>query len=44
MEIYIDDMLVKSKKKTCHVEDLEEAFTVLKKYNMCLNLTKALLV
>ena len=37
LEVYVDDMLVKSKKKTDHVLDLCETFEVLKKYNMKLN-------
>ena len=40
MEVYIDDMLVKSVKSELHVAHLDESFQVLKKYNMKLNLTK----
>lgn len=40
MEVYIDDMVVKSKKAEDHVRDLKEAFVILKKYNMKLNPTK----
>ena len=40
MEVYIDDMLVKSLKATDHVHDLREAFDVLQKYQMKLNPTK----
>ncbi|KAL0439415.1 UNVERIFIED_CONTAM: hypothetical protein Slati_2424500 [Sesamum latifolium] len=37
MEVYVDDMLVKSKKAGSHVENLEETFTVLRKYHLKLN-------
>ena len=37
MEVYVDDMLVKSKHNNNHVDDLEECFAVLQKYNMKLN-------
>ncbi|KAL0349601.1 UNVERIFIED_CONTAM: hypothetical protein Sradi_4109300 [Sesamum radiatum] len=37
MEVYMDDMLVKSKEACSHVEDLEETFAVLKKYRLKLN-------
>ncbi|KAL0445383.1 UNVERIFIED_CONTAM: hypothetical protein Slati_2261000 [Sesamum latifolium] len=37
MEVYIDDMLVKSKEAHHHVEDLNETFTVLRKYRLKLN-------
>ncbi|KAL0412133.1 UNVERIFIED_CONTAM: hypothetical protein Slati_3803000 [Sesamum latifolium] len=37
MEVYMDDMLVKSKKAHHHVEDLEETFVVLRKYRLKLN-------
>ncbi|KAL0449404.1 UNVERIFIED_CONTAM: hypothetical protein Slati_1496800 [Sesamum latifolium] len=37
MEVYVDDMLVKSKKTHHHVEDLDETFTVLRKYRLKLN-------
>ena len=40
MEVYIDDMLVKSVKAGLHVNHLVEAFQVLKGYKMKLNLTK----
>ncbi|KAL0451528.1 UNVERIFIED_CONTAM: hypothetical protein Slati_1130900 [Sesamum latifolium] len=40
VEVYVDDMLVKSKKAEEHVKDLEETFTVLRKYKLKLNLTK----
>ena len=40
MEVYIDDMLVKSVKAKLHVAHLAESFQVLKNYNMKLNPTK----
>ena len=40
MEVYIDDMLVKSVKYELHITHLVEAFQVLKSYTMKLNPTK----
>ena len=40
MEVYIDDMLVKSKKAEDHVQHLEQTFQVLKEYGMKLNPSK----
>nr|XP_009765391.1 PREDICTED: uncharacterized protein LOC104216949 [Nicotiana sylvestris] len=37
MEVYIDDMLVKSKRKEDHIGHLKEAFDTLRWYNMKLN-------
>ncbi|KAL0427224.1 UNVERIFIED_CONTAM: Ribonuclease HI [Sesamum latifolium] len=37
MEVYVDDMLVKSKKAHHHVENLDETFAVLRKYRIKLN-------
>ena len=37
MEVYIDDMLVKSKQCSDHVTHLQEAFNLLRAYNMKLN-------
>lgn len=37
MEVYVDDMLVKTKHQKDHVKDLTECFTILRKYNMKLN-------
>ncbi|KAK4389425.1 Retrovirus-related Pol polyprotein from transposon opus [Sesamum angolense] len=37
MEVYVDDILVKNKEARSHVEDLEETFAVLRKYNLKLN-------
>ena len=40
MEVYIDDMVVKSKKAEDHLKDLEVAFNILDQYNMKLNPSK----
>ena len=40
MEVYMDDMLVKSKEELAHLDDLKETFTTLKKYLMKLNPSK----
>ena len=40
VEVYVDDMLVKSKEKEDHLDDLEETFNTLKQYNMKLNPSK----
>lgn len=40
MEVYIDDMLVKSKKKEDHLSDLSSTFETLRKYRMKLNARK----
>lgn len=40
MEVYIDDMLVKSVKADQHIDHLRQAFEVLEQYNMKLNPTK----
>ena len=40
MEVYVDDMLVKSRSSGNHVTDLEEIFGALRKYRMKLNQTK----
>ena len=40
MEVYIDDMLVKSVKTEIHVDHLAESFQVLKDYKMKINPTK----
>ena len=34
MEVYMDDMLVKSKEELTHLDDLKEMFATLKKYQM----------
>ena len=40
VEVYVDDMLVKSKDKANHLDDLKETFNTLRKYNMKLNHAK----
>ncbi|KAL0345623.1 UNVERIFIED_CONTAM: putative protein K02A2.6 [Sesamum radiatum] len=40
VELYVDDMLVKSKEAGNHVADLEETFSVLRKYRLKLNPAK----
>ena len=40
IEIYVDDMLVKSMESLDHVHDLHEAFETLKRYRMKLNPAK----
>lgn len=40
MEVYVDDLLVKSKELAQHLQDLREAFGVLRKYKMKLNPVK----
>ena len=40
MEVCVDDMLVKSKKLEDHNTNLDEAFKILKQYNMELNPSK----
>ena len=37
VQVYVDDMLVKSQKEEDHLEDLEETFDTLRSYNMKLN-------
>ena len=40
MEVYVDDMLVKSKEAKTHLEDPQKTFDTLKRYRMKLNLAK----
>ena len=40
IEIYIDDMVVKSKVESEHVNDLENIFEILRKHNLHLNTSK----
>ncbi|KAL0445061.1 UNVERIFIED_CONTAM: hypothetical protein Slati_2228800 [Sesamum latifolium] len=40
VEVYVDDMLVKSKKAEDHIADLKETFAVLRKYRLKLNPAK----
>ena len=37
MEVYMDDMLVKSKEEFAHLDDLQEMFSTFKQYQMKLN-------
>ena len=34
MEVYVDDMLVKSKEEFAHLDDFQETFTTLRQYQM----------
>ena len=40
MEVYIDDIVIKSKTRVEHIQHLEEAFSLMRKYNMKLNVLK----
>ena len=40
VEVYVDDMLVKSKEEEDHLDDLRKTFNMLKQYNMKLNPSK----
>ena len=40
IEMYIDDMVVKSKQEARHVEDLQGVFEILRKHKLCLNAEK----
>ena len=40
MEVYMDDMLIKSKEELTHLDDLKETFTMLEQYQMKLNPSK----
>ena len=40
MEVYVDDMLVKSKEELVHLDDLKETFATLRQYQMKLNPSK----
>ena len=40
MEVYVDNMLMKSKKAELHLDDLRETFDTLRKYRMKLNPVK----
>ncbi|KAM2688266.1 hypothetical protein EV2_010937 [Malus domestica] len=41
MEVYVDDMLVKSKHADQHIANLSETFTIMKRYQMRLNPNKS---
>ena len=40
MEVYIDDMLIKSKERSDHTNHLQQAFDLLRTYGMKLNPAK----
>lgn len=40
VEVYIDDMVVKSKKLEEHMPDLTEVFEILRHHRLCLNAAK----
>ena len=40
MEVYVDDMLVKSKEELAHLDDIRETFATLKQYQIKLNPSK----
>ena len=40
MEVYIDDMVVKTKQACNHLDDLEEVFKILKEFGLRLNASK----
>ena len=40
IEVYIDDMIVKSKEVSDHVDDLRKIFGTLKEHKLCLNASK----
>ena len=40
VEVYVDDMLVKSKEEEDHLDNLKEMFDTLKQYSIKLNLAK----
>ena len=42
MEVYVDDIRVKSREAKTHLADLQEAFDTLRRYKMKLNLVKFL--
>ena len=40
MEVYVDDMLIKSKQELANLDDLKQTFTTLRQYQMKLNPSK----
>ena len=40
VEVYVDDMLVKSKEEESHLDDLNETFNTLRQYSVKLNPSK----
>ena len=43
MEVYVDNMLIKSREAKTHLADLQEAFDTLRRYKMKLNPAKCLI-
>ena len=42
VQVYVDDMLMKSLRKNDHLDDLQEMFNTLQSYNMKLNPSKCM--
>ena len=40
IEVYVDDMLIKSKEESTHLDNLQETFTTFRQYQMKLNHSK----
>ena len=40
VEVYVDDMLIKSNEEEDHLDNLKETFNTLRQYSMKLNLSK----
>ena len=40
MEVYVNDMLIKSKEESAHLDNLEETFNTLRQYQIKLNPNK----
>ena len=40
VKVYINDMVVKSKQETQHIDNLKEVFEVLRQHKLCLNADK----
>lgn len=40
MEVYVDDILIKSREKSCFIRELEETFSTLREYEVKLNPVK----
>jgi len=40
IEVYVDDMVVKSKVESKHINDLEDIFEIPRRHKLCLNLAK----
>ena len=44
VDVYVDNMLMKTKDEANHLDDQKETFSILRKYNMKLNLAKCVLL